>query len=58
VRVNCGNGLRMRDEPFELRERIIEALTIAYGQRQNGDGTADLWAEVPRMRQVSVAAAS
>jgi hypothetical protein len=26
----------------------VHALTLAFGERRNADGTTDLWAEVPR----------
>jgi hypothetical protein len=37
----------LRDEPFRLRERVLQSLTLAFGSRRNADGTIDLWAEVP-----------
>jgi hypothetical protein len=33
---------------FHLRERILQRLTLAFGERRNNDGTTDLWAEVAR----------
>jgi hypothetical protein len=36
------------DDPFHLRERVLQHLTLAFGERRNGDGTVDLWAEVCR----------
>jgi hypothetical protein len=48
VRV-CGiPNVEVDDAPFHLRERVLHALTLAFGQRRNADGTIDLWAEVPR----------
>jgi hypothetical protein len=45
----CGiKNVDLQDSPFHLRERVLHALTLAFGQRQNADGTTDLWAEVPR----------
>jgi hypothetical protein len=45
----CGiNNVDLRDAPFHLRERVLQSLTLAFGQRRNSDGTTDLWAEVPR----------
>jgi hypothetical protein len=40
-------GLRHGDA-FHLRERILQRLTLAFGERRNNDGTTDLWAEVAR----------
>jgi len=37
------------DDAFHLRERILQRLTLAFGERRNGDGTTDLWAEVARL---------
>jgi len=48
VRLRCPPGLELRDDPFRLRERVLERLTVAVGQRRNPDGIAELWAEVPR----------
>jgi hypothetical protein len=39
----------LRDQPFALRERVLQSLTLAFGSRRNGDGTVDLWAEVPKL---------
>jgi len=48
VRV-CGiPNIELSDAPFHLRERVLQNLTLAFGQRRNADGTTDLWAEVPR----------
>jgi len=40
-------GLQHGDA-FHLRERILQRLTLAFGERRNNDGTTDLWAEVAR----------
>jgi len=48
VRVRCLRAVEFRDDPFLLRERVLQGLTLAFGQRRNADGTTDLWAEVPR----------
>jgi hypothetical protein len=40
-------GLQQGDS-FHLRERILQRLTLAFGERRNNDGTTDLWAEVAR----------
>ncbi len=47
VRVRCAGPVDIRDEPFHLRERVLQAFTLAFGSRRNADGTVDLWAEVP-----------
>jgi hypothetical protein len=48
----CGiNNVDLRDTPFDLRERVLRGLTLAFGERRNADGTTDLWAEVPRSLQ-------
>jgi hypothetical protein len=48
VRVRCPRPVQLRDEPFDVRGRLLGRLTLAFGQRPNGDGTVDLWAELPR----------
>jgi hypothetical protein len=48
IRVRVSNDIQLVDDPFRLRERILQGLTLAFGQRNNGDGTVDLWAEVER----------
>jgi hypothetical protein len=48
IRLRCNPNGEVRDVPFHLRERVLHALTLAFGQRRNADGTTDLWAEVPR----------
>jgi hypothetical protein len=48
----CGiSNVDLRDAPFDLRERVLRGLTLAFGERRNADGTIDLWAEVPRSPQ-------
>lgn len=47
VRVHCLRNLTLVDWPFRLRERVLYKFTIAFGQRQNVDGSTDLWAELP-----------
>ena len=45
----CGiKNVDLREAPFELRDRVLRGLTLAFGERRNADGTTDLWAEVPR----------
>ena len=53
VRVRCLHVVDLRDDPFQLRERVLQGLTLAFGQRHNADGTFDFWAEVPRRTAVS-----
>lgn len=48
VRVRCAHVLDLDEEPFELRERVLQALTIAFGHRRNLDGSTDFWAEIQR----------
>jgi hypothetical protein len=48
VRLRCPPGMEQRDDPLRLRERVLERLTVAVGERRNADGIAELWAEVPR----------
>jgi hypothetical protein len=48
VRLRCPPGAQLRDDPFGLRERVLERLTVAVGRRSNTDGGAELWAEIPR----------
>jgi hypothetical protein len=38
---------KLRGEGSDLRERVLSALTIAFGRRLSGAGS-ELWAEVPR----------
>jgi hypothetical protein len=48
VRLRCPPQSTWRDDPFGLRDRILERLTVAVGQRRHTDGSAELWAEVPK----------
>ena len=48
IRVRVASDVDLVDDPFQLRGRVLQGLTLAYGQRRNGDGTVDLWAEVAR----------
>ena len=48
VRLRCPPGAQLRDDPFGLRERVLERLTVAVGRRSNNDGGSELWAEIPR----------
>lgn len=48
VRVRCERNLELDHEPFELRERVLQALTIAFGHRRNLDASTDFWAEIQR----------
>src|SRR5262249_51354995 len=48
VRVDRPPNVRLRDEPFGVRERVLEGLAFAWGKRRYGDGSVDLWAEVAR----------
>jgi hypothetical protein len=56
IRVRVADQVELVDDPFRLRERILQALTLAFGQRRNGNGTVDLWAEVARSRSPNVSA--
>jgi hypothetical protein len=49
VRVTCPRNVDLRDEPFGVRERVLEGLAFAWGKRTYGDGSVDLWAEVARV---------
>jgi len=46
VRVRCPQNVELRDEPFGIRERVLQGLAFAWGKRAYADGTVDLWAEV------------
>jgi hypothetical protein len=48
VRLRGNLPAARRDDPFRVRERVLQSLTLAFGERRNGNGTVDLWAEVPR----------
>jgi hypothetical protein len=48
VRVRCDRVIDVPDDPFEIRGRILQSLSVAFGLRDNLNGTADLWAEVDR----------
>ena len=52
VRVRCPGDVDPRDEPFGLRENVLQGLAFAWGNRSYGDGSVDLWAEVVRPAQV------
>jgi hypothetical protein len=51
VRLLGIKNVDLREAPFELRDRVLRGLTLAFGERRNADGTIDLWAEVPRTVQ-------
>jgi hypothetical protein len=48
VRVRCPGDVDLRDEPFGLRENVLQGLAFAWGKRSYADGSVDLWAEVAR----------
>jgi len=48
VRVHCASDVDLRDEPFGMRENVLQGLAFAWGKRNYGDGSVDLWAEVAR----------
>ena len=48
VRVRCASDVDLRDEPFGMRENMLQGLAFAWGKRNYGDGSVDLWAEVAR----------
>jgi hypothetical protein len=48
VRVHCASDVDLRDEPFGMRENMLQGLAFAWGKRNYGDGSVDLWAEVAR----------
>jgi hypothetical protein len=48
VRVHCSRNVQLRDEPFGIRERVLGGFAFAWGKRQRGDGSVDLWAELAR----------
>jgi hypothetical protein len=48
VRVRCPGNVELRDEPFGLRERVLQHVAFAWGRRTYRDGSVDLWAEIAR----------
>jgi hypothetical protein len=48
VRVRCSGNVELRDEPFGVRERVLQGLAFAWGKRSYQDGSVDLWAEIAR----------
>jgi hypothetical protein len=48
VRVHCASDVDLRDEPFGMRENVLQGLAFAWGKRIYADGSVDLWAEVAR----------
>ena len=50
VRVRSAERLRLHDGAFQLREHVLHRVALAFGERQNADGTTDLWAEVASVR--------
>jgi hypothetical protein len=48
VRVRCPGDVELRDEPFGMRENVLQGLAFAWGKRTYADGSVDLWAEVAR----------
>jgi hypothetical protein len=49
VRVRCPQNVELRDEPFGIRERVLQGLAFAWGKRSYADGSVDLWAEVANL---------
>jgi hypothetical protein len=48
VRVRCPRGAELRDEPYGMRERVLEGVAFAWGKREYVDRSVDLWAEVAK----------
>jgi hypothetical protein len=48
VRVHCPRDLQLRDEPFGIRERVLDGYAFAWGRRRRLDGSVDLWAELAK----------
>ena len=48
VSVKAPRAIELRDEPFGLRERILDKLAADHGQQRHANGTVDLWAAVGR----------
>jgi hypothetical protein len=46
VRLRCERSVELRDRPFQIRQRILNNLTLETGRRPRDDGDVDLWAEV------------
>jgi hypothetical protein len=53
VRVRCPSDVDLRDEPFGVRETVLQGLAFAWGKRSYIDGSVDLWAEVARPSAVA-----
>ena len=56
VRVRCPRGAQLRDEPFGMRERVLDGYAFAWGKRQRLDGTIELWAELARPARAAATA--
>jgi hypothetical protein len=52
VRVRCPGDVDLRDEPFGLRENVLQGLAFAWGKRTYANGSVDLWAEIARPARV------
>jgi hypothetical protein len=52
VRVRCPGDVDLRDEPFGLRENVLQGLAFAWGKRVYANGSVDLWAEIARPARV------
>ena len=50
VRLRCDRAVELRDRPFDVRERLIQHLAIAFGRRRRDDGAVDIWAEIAAPR--------
>jgi hypothetical protein len=48
VSVKAPRPVTVRDEPFGLRERILDKLTVDHGQQCHANGSVDTWAAVAR----------
>ena len=48
VRVHCPRNVGLRDDPFDVHERVLGGFAFAWGKRRHTDGSVDLWAELAR----------
>jgi hypothetical protein len=48
VRLRCDERIELRDKPFDVRERLIQRIAVAFGRRRRSDGSFDVWAEIAR----------
>jgi hypothetical protein len=48
VSVKTPTAVDIGDDPFGIRDNLLDGLTLAHGQHRHANGTVDLWATIER----------